>query len=94
MGEGELLRKVTFPGGSAEVRTARRDRWCMARDSYPYPCPGRIRAGEEYVRSVMFPNHDASGRDVPEVHDTCRECAQNYLYLDDLDLTTRPGVPQ
>lgn len=80
-------RKVTFHGGMAEVRTARRERWCTARDDYPHPCPGRIRVGEEYVRSVMFPNHDASGYDVPVVHDTCRECAQNYVYLVDLDVS-------
>lgn len=85
-------RKVTFHGGSAEVRTARRDRWCMTRDSYPYPCKVRIRAGEEYVRSVMFPNHDASGLDIPVARDTCRECALNYLYLMDLDVRLPEGI--
>ncbi len=89
--ERARTRKVTFPGGSAEVRKARRDHWCSARDAYPYPCPGRIPAGEEYVRSVMFPSHDASGYDVPVVRDTCRDCAPNYLYLDQLDVAFPPG---
>ena len=89
--EKARTRKVTFVGGTAEVRKARRDRWCSARDAYPYPCPGRIPAGQEYVRSVMFPSHDASGYDVPAVRDTCRDCARNYLYLDRLDVAFPPA---
>lgn len=81
-----MTRKVTFVGGSAEVRKARREHWCTARDDYPYPCAGRIPVGQEYVRSVMFPSHDASGYDVPVVRDTCRACALNYLYLMNLDV--------
>ncbi len=84
----ETLRRVTFHGGSAELRTARRRRRCSARDGYPYPCAG-IEVGDRYVRSVMFPNHDASGYDVPVAHDTCLDCAMNYLDLMDLAIAHR-----
>lgn len=84
-------RKVTFHGGNAVLRTARKRRWCSARDDYPSPCPRTIEPGTQYVRSVMFPNHDASGYDKPVVHDTCLSCAGNYLYLDDLaEVATDP----
>lgn len=78
------VRKVKFHGGMASLRTARKTHWCTARDDYPSPCQRRIDPGDQYVHSVMFPNHDASGYDVPVSHDTCLSCAANYLYLDDL----------
>lgn len=80
----EAARKVTFHGGTASLRTACKTHWCSARDNYPFPCQQRIDPGDRYVRSVMFPNHDASGYDVPVTRDTCLTCAANYLYLDDL----------
>ena len=79
-------RSVTFHGGTASVRKSRRVRFCGARDIY---CWHTIRPGEEYVRSVMFPNHDASVYDVPVVHVTCAGCALNYIYLDQLDVSPR-----
>lgn len=81
--------RITFHGGSAETRTARKVRYCTARDAYPYPCVGRIDRGERYVRSVMFPNHDASGYDVPVVRATCLTCAMNYLNLMELAIAER-----
>lgn len=77
-------RKVKFHGGMATLRTARKTHWCTANDDYPVPCRRRIELGDQYVRSVMFPNHDASGYDVPVTRDTCLSCAANYIYLDDL----------
>lgn len=85
----KTLRRVTYPGGTAALRTARKSRWCSARDTYPYPCAGRISKGEQYVRSVMFPSHDASGYDVPVTRDTCLVCAMNYLHLLDLAIAAR-----
>lgn len=85
-------RKVTFHGGTAALRTARKTHWCHAKDDYPSPCPRRIEPGTQYVRSVMFPNHDASGYDKPVAHDTCLSCAANYLYLDDLATTATGGA--
>jgi len=75
-------RKITRFGHSAELRTARRAHWCDTRNTYPNPCTRRIDPGTRYVRSVMFPNHDASGYDVPVTHAVCLNCARNYIDLD------------
>lgn len=79
-----VTRKITYSGGNAVLRTARKVHYCHANNDYPLPCRRRIEPGTQYVRSVMFPNHDASGYDHPVTHDTCLSCAVNYLYLDDL----------
>lgn len=84
--ETARVRKVNFHGGSADVRRARKVHHCTVRSGYPYPCVERIPAGQEYVRVVLFPNHDVATRDVPVIYDVCWQCAPNDLYLMKLDV--------
>lgn len=74
-------------GHSAAIIKARKPHYCSIRDHYPVPCLGRIEPGTRYIRSVMFPNHDVSGYDVPVVNKVCVNCAYNYTGLDGLART-------
>jgi hypothetical protein len=78
---------VTKPGASHRRVRARKQYRCDDGSRYPAPCLVTIRPGDEYVRSVMFPNHDiyayidvATGRplDKPIVHRLCLSCASSY----------------
>lgn len=64
--------KVTFHGLSASRRTSRRVRYCQDKRS---GCIHQIERGDQYVRAVMFPNHDVSGYDRPVVMVICLPCA-------------------
>lgn len=76
--------KVRCHGLSARIVTARKTHWCTDRRR---ECSHKIEPGQRYVRTVMFPNHDAYSyvdpvthrplrRPIP--HDLCLACASNY----------------
>ncbi|HEY0889435.1 MAG TPA: hypothetical protein VGE38_07485 [Nocardioides sp.] len=69
---------------TARLVTARKRHRCSIRDHYPYPCLSAVQPGEQYVRSVAFPGHDAVGGTRPVVHVVCVNCAVNYIGLDRL----------
>lgn len=57
---------------------ARKFRWC----SQEWAHDRHINAGDLYVRSVIFPGHDAHpGRHHPGPvsHDLCHQCAGQYI---------------
>jgi hypothetical protein len=76
------------PGASYRVVRAAKVHWCGDMTAtYPLPCPRTIKKGEQYVRAVMFKNHDVYAyvdRDThrpltrPIVTDLCFECAGQY----------------
>jgi hypothetical protein len=43
-----------------------------------YRCTTEIGRGEDYVRAVCFPGHDANGSTVPWVMKLCVGCATYY----------------
>lgn len=43
-----------------------------------YRCSSVVRKGEEYVRLVAFPRHDANGSTVPWVMKLCVSCYQEH----------------
>jgi len=60
---------------TAKVVRARKRHRCDG----PYDGPGHmILPGRRYVRSVVFPGHDASNGKAPWVHRLCVDCAQQY----------------
>lgn len=74
-------------GATFRVVTTRRDRRCEdGYATYPHRCVGTIAAGQQYIRAVMFPNHDVyayvelDGRPSkrPMVRVLCFECASGY----------------
>jgi hypothetical protein len=74
---------------TARLVTARTPKWCGCQNTYPYPCKRRIDPGDKYVRSVMFPGHDAGpGRYErgarPQVMPICVNCASGYVGIDRL----------
>lgn len=86
--------------------TTKADRWCDDRHSeYPTPCPRVIKRGEQYVRAVMFKNHDVYSwvdRDThrpltrPMVTNMCFACASQYhttgLLVIDAERAARGGA--
>jgi hypothetical protein len=74
---------------TAKVVRARKGHWCDIKDMYPMQCVGRIEPGQQYIRSVIFPGHDAGPSRYdrgarPWSHEVCLNCAVNYRGLDDL----------
>jgi hypothetical protein len=53
--------------------TARKARQCEG-----WRCWVRIQPGEDYVRSVAFPGHEANGGDRPWVMHICKGCHTQY----------------
>lgn len=53
--------------------TARADRRCDG-----YRCGRKVRRGEQYIRLVAFPAHDANGGTTPWVLRICVECWREY----------------
>lgn len=43
-----------------------------------YRCAALIRVGEDYVRAVAFPGHDANGTERPWVMKLCIGCATEF----------------
>ncbi|MDR7253754.1 hypothetical protein J2X46_002744 [Nocardioides sp. BE266] len=80
--------KAKEPGATYRIVRAAKERWCGDRTAtYPAPCPRKIEKGEQYVRAVMFKNHDVYAyvdRDThqpltrPMVTDLCFACAEQY----------------
>lgn len=88
-------------GATYRVVRSRRDRHCEdGYATYPHTCQGVIRRGEQYVRAVMFPNHDVysyidrdTGRPLnrPIVTVLCFECASGYHLSGQLVAAARSG---
>lgn len=55
---------------TAHTVTARRDHRCTG-----WRCATTICPGEQYVRHVLFPGHDAHGGHAPAVLPLCQTCA-------------------
>jgi hypothetical protein len=53
--------------------TSRKDRRCEG-----YRCGRAIAGGDDYVRLVAFPGHDANGSDRPWVMCICVSCWREY----------------
>ena len=80
--------KAREAGATYRVVRSNRERWCEdGHATYPYACVRKIQRGEQYVRAVMFPNHDVysyvergTGRPLnqPVVTVLCFECASGY----------------
>ncbi|WP_269304850.1 hypothetical protein [Aeromicrobium sp. HA] len=85
------LSKYRDFGMTAKVVTARKLHYCDINDNYPGICERTIEPGAQYIRSVMFPNHDASGYDTPVAYAVCATCAEGYTGLDDLADAIRDG---
>ena len=100
---------ATEPGATYAVVRSARVRWCGdGHAKYPRPCPRTIRKGEQYVRCVMFKNHDVYAyvdpvtyRPLtrPMVTDMCFECAGQYhttslLVIDAERAATRAEVAE
>jgi hypothetical protein len=64
------------PNMTSSTRTARGEYPCAARKAEE--CTRRIVPGQLYVRVVLFPGHDACGRDRPSVDRLCGACADYY----------------
>lgn len=58
---------------TAHTITARRSRRCD-----DYPCHVEIQPGEDYVRSVTFPRHEANGGTTPWVLNICKDSYTQY----------------
>lgn len=58
---------------TAHLVRARKTRRCEG-----YRCPHQIDPGEDYVRTVCFPGHDANGGTRPWVLHLCITCATEY----------------
>lgn len=43
-----------------------------------YPCTRMVRSGEDYVRLVAFPRHDANGGTTPWVLKICVACYREH----------------
>ena len=72
----------------ARLLKARKQHRCEIRDHYPYPCR-TISPGDLYIRSTIFPGHDAAGsrwdkNARPQSQAVCLNCARNYIGLDTL----------
>lgn len=92
------MKRVTHHGMTASLVTSRKRRYCGLRDRDD--CRRVILPGEQYVRSVMFANHDiysyvdpVTHRPIrrPMVHEICVTCAARY---DDIgSLIDPPDTP-
>lgn len=78
-----MTKTVNDGGMTASLVTARKRRHCRIRDR---ACLGEVKPGDQYVRAVMFPNHDAYGytHGHPVVSTYCLPCASNYTPTDQL----------
>lgn len=65
-------KRITYHGFTASTHLSRRLRFCEDRRR---DCAHRIEPGGQYVRAVMFPNHDISGYDHPVAMTICLHCA-------------------
>lgn len=63
---------------TARTITARTQHYCGAHSA---TCQRVIRPGARYVRSVLFPGHDANGSQRPISRPVCFGCAARYVNL-------------